>query len=240
MVNMISLLYRVLYTVYCIRMRYLGVFFFLYRAVSVVKASIVIAASCVDGVIIGTDSLSSIGGKQTLIQNRNFESVFPIDSNTCLCYAAGDFAFYKLRDALRTILTEYRLENGDGRGLGAESIAHITRGLIHSKYRDAHAIIVGQDANDEFYIYEIIPGGTRVKQSLAVAGSGAASTSLVASLLFQEKSTVEEGIAKMRQVLRSSVGADHRTKGRMKLWSLTTSGLKRVEEVDITEPSSFV
>ena len=197
-------------------------------------SSITIAIECKDGVLIGTDSVSSLGSiGQSLIQNRFSSSIFPVDDgHLCLCYIAGGAEFYSLLEEVLTTSLDFRLHqraahstSSDDCRLGAQAVSNIARRLMHSKYKTTHVLVVGRQ-QDAFAVYELLPGGTSVRQPIAASGTAAAPAYALASLLFEEPCSVNEGIPRLKTVLLRSIGQDHHAKGRLAVYSLTIKGFE--------------
>ena len=103
-------------------------------------SNIVIACTCSDGVLIGSDSLSVSG---TLIGNRLAESVFLLGTNTVICCASGQSDFQHLLLDLNSFVRSAKVYDG---GIpNVASIARYARKLVNQKYRKAHLIIAGSD-----------------------------------------------------------------------------------------------
>lgn len=196
-------------------------------------SSITIAIECTNGVIIGTDSVSSFGSDgQSLIQNRFSTSVFPVDGGQlCLCYISGGAEFHSLLEDILSTSLDFRLQQqsshtfDDHSRLGVQAVSNVARRLMHTKYRKTHVLVVGRQ-DDSFAVYELLPGGTSVRQPIAASGTAAAHAYALASLLFEEPCNVEEGIPRLKTVLQRSIGQDHRAKGRLRVFSLTAQGLE--------------
>lgn len=165
-------------------------------------SNVVIACGCLDGILIGSDSLSVSG---SLVGSRVAESVFPLGANTVICCAAGHSDFHRLISDLKGYI---RSANTSGGGsLKSSSIARHARQLMNQKYRNTHVIIAGycgvkskkhanggennsgsskddvinnsscdtsirEEDDHQFGIHEILSGGTLISQSYALAGSG--------------------------------------------------------------------
>jgi len=133
--------------------------------------------------------------------------------------------------------------------LGVDSVAHLARQLVHGNFPDAHVLVVGCDgmltdslAQQEeiglripkFSIHEVLPGGTRIEQDVAVAGSASA---LIATLIDQlwkiqpppssgatidQISTIEAAV-RLKQAVRAAIKNDPGSGGEVTLWSLQFS-----------------
>jgi 20S proteasome alpha/beta subunit len=197
-----------------------------------VKASVVVVIQCTDGILIGTDSISSIGSmssKQSLVQNRFSKTIFPIDKHTCLCYVAGSSDFFNLYDdVLRFAMTFQSDSISDSSHtptIPAASIASYVRHLISARYPKVHTLVLGV-SEDSAHIFEILPGGSNIQQTLACCGSGADNALAAAQLLFEDgKTNVADGVGMLKRVLKSTLGGDSRTKGRTCISSLTLAGI---------------
>ena len=104
-------------------------------------SNIVIACTCSDGVLIGSDSLSVSG---SLVGNRLAESVFLLGTNTVVCCASGQSDFQHLLSDLNSFIRSAKVY--DGGVPNVASIARYARKLVNQKYRKAHLIIAGSDA----------------------------------------------------------------------------------------------
>jgi 20S proteasome alpha/beta subunit len=104
-------------------------------------SNIVIACTCSDGVLIGSDSLSVSG---SLVGNRLAESVFLLGTNTVVCCASGQSDFQHLLSDLKSFIRSAKAY--DGGVPNVASIARYARKLVNQKYRKAHLIIAGSDA----------------------------------------------------------------------------------------------
>lgn len=165
-------------------------------------SNVVIACGCLDGILIGSDSLSVSG---SLVGSRVAESIFPLDANTVICCAAGHSDFHRLISDLKGYIRS--ADTSGGGSLKSSSIARYARRLMNQKYRNTHVIIAGycggkskkhpndgennsgsprddaingsgcdtcirEDDDHQFGIHEILGGGTLITQSYALAGSG--------------------------------------------------------------------
>jgi 20S proteasome alpha/beta subunit len=101
----------------------------------------VIACTCSDGILIGSDSLSVSG---SLVGNRLAESVFLLGTNTVVCCASGQSDFQHLLSDLNSFIRSAKVY--DGGVPNVASIARYARKLVNQKYRKAHLIIAGSDA----------------------------------------------------------------------------------------------
>lgn len=113
-------------------------------------SNIVIACTCSDGVLIGSDSLSVSG---SLVGNRLAESVFLLGTNTVVCCASGQSDFQHLLSDLNSFIRSAKVY--DGGVPNVASIARYARKLVNQKYRKAHLIIAGSDAFSGSHIDEV-------------------------------------------------------------------------------------
>lgn len=142
----------------------------------------VVAAKCSSGVVIGTDSLATQG---SLVGNRFLEKVIRVNSLTVLCLATQNSDVRNLCKELRKVAAMHKAHCGEI--LGTSSLAHVARQLVHDSFPKAHVLVVGGESmrtlgakecaaidglNLPFSIHEVLPGGTRIEQDVAVAGSG--------------------------------------------------------------------
>lgn len=199
-----------------------------------VSCSITVAVECSNGVLIGTDSVSTFGAPgQTLIHNRFSTSLFPVDDEICLCYVAGGVEFLLLMEDILIASLEYKSLQRRTRPqtplsrLSAKAVTDIARRLMHTRYRKIHLLVAGREDGD-YHVYELLPGGTSVRQPIAASGPGAGQAHALASLLFEERCGVEEGVERLRTVLKRTIGEDIRSKGRLRVFRLTDEGLREV------------
>ena len=101
-------------------------------------SNVVIACGCLDGILIGSDSLSVSG---SLVGSRVAESIFPLGTNTVICCAAGHSDFHRLMSDLKGYIRS--ADNSSGASLKPSSLARYARRLMNQKYRNTHVIIVG-------------------------------------------------------------------------------------------------
>jgi 20S proteasome alpha/beta subunit len=101
-------------------------------------SNVVIACGCLDGILIGSDSLSVSG---SLVGSRVAESIFPLGTNTVICCAAGHSDFHRLICDLKGYIRS--ADNSRGGSLKSSSIARYARRLMNQKYRNTHVIIAG-------------------------------------------------------------------------------------------------
>lgn len=99
-----------------------------------------VACGCVDGILIGSDSLSVSG---SLVGSRVAESIFPLGTNAAICCAAGHSDFHRLLSDLNGFIRS--ADDSSGGSLKSSSIAKYARRLINLKYRDTHVIIAGSN-----------------------------------------------------------------------------------------------
>jgi 20S proteasome alpha/beta subunit len=196
------------------------------------SASVVVCVTCTDGILLGSDSFSSISpSKQSLIQNTAFRNVFPLDEFTVAVHVAGSTAFYRLLDEIHVEILRYKslqvdYSTSSCKRLSATVISNIARRLINEKYRSVHLFIAGHDIESSTSsLYEIAPNGMIVKQINASGGSGSDTITSLIDIEFEQTKTVDISAPILRQALLRSLGQDSRTKGKVQLWSLTKNGL---------------
>lgn len=155
-----------------------------------VSGTTIVAARCRNGIVLASDTQSS--GNSVVISSRTVRKVFLLSKSTVLCAASdnpqGMTDFQQLYSELSSTIMNHK--NAFDTTLSTTSIAKVARQLINQKYSRAHIVIAGWDsvspvdetrsAGDDYLLCEILPGGTRIDQSTAVAGTGA---TLIASLL---------------------------------------------------------
>ena len=190
----------------------------------------VIAAKCASGagVVLGSDSLDAQG---PLVDNRFSEKVVRINPLTVLCAAAYNADVRNLCSELRRVCVMHRADCDEV--LGVDSVAHVARRLVHAQFPEAHVVVVGCNNDDDsaaqppkFGIHEILPGGTRIEQDIAVAGSG---SKLIVSLINElwadgPASAVADAsttAAKLKRALLAAMRSDPGSGGEVALWSLS-------------------
>lgn len=198
----------------------------------VTNGALLLAVKCTDGIILGTDSFSTMSSsQQSLNQNSAFNSVFPLSDKIAICYVSGSISFYELHDDIQQELIKYKMDNGiydTSVQMSVKSCAALARRLIYAKYHRVHCIVAGMNGDNQFHIYEILPGGSQFEHTIAAAGSSAENADAMANLLFENVFDVEGSIPKVRSILEKCIGRDHRTKGRAQLWTLTAKeGIRR-------------
>jgi 20S proteasome alpha/beta subunit len=185
--------------------RALGIFLFVMMValcpgrnqVRVVSASVVLAIQCMDGIIVGSDTLSTNSGRSAYVGNRLVRKVFPVNENVIACCAGNDQqGFLELRNELQRRCRYHQIQHQ--RALGITEISTVARRLVSSQFPSVHMVLAG--VNDAFHdsddhqlavdedgsvtkmqsapiskIYEILPGGSRFENLLCVAGPKAAS-----------------------------------------------------------------
>lgn len=130
-----------------------------------------IAATCQDSVIIGCDSLAASG---SFISTRfATQRVQSITSKCILCSAScHNVDFNLLVETLRKEAKEYSSMSEDNTTLlPTTSIAKRVQQLIKSSVPQSHVIVAGVDASSRPECYEILPGGSLMKQRAVVVGS---------------------------------------------------------------------
>jgi 20S proteasome alpha/beta subunit len=178
--------------------------------------------------------------------------VFLIDKGTAICCAGGLNDFYGLYNELRDEIRKY--SGFSKRALSVRSIAHVARRLIYSKYGSAHVIIAGVGADDiqdkdgdndddeddedmegggEFFLCEILPGGTKVCEDIVLAGSGAPLVAPLVNGLFssqpmqhqevQQRLTVADSTERIRRALDAAKRLDSKSGGESAFWTLQRS-----------------
>jgi 20S proteasome alpha/beta subunit len=121
---------------------------------------IILAIKCVDGIVIGTDSLSSSG---SIVRNRNSKKAFLLTPHTMICCADGEKDFYLLYEDLSDEKIKFELFNNEI--MSTKAIVHYARQLIYSKYPKAHVIIAGSEfemEDENFVLCEILPLGLNI------------------------------------------------------------------------------
>lgn len=204
-------------------------------------AGTVVAAKCSGGVVIGTDSLDTQG---PLVGNRNSEKVLRVNSLAVLCLAAHNADVRNLCKELRREASLHRAHCGET--LGASSLAHMARQLVHDRFPEAHVLVVGGEAartagSLTFSIHEVLPGGTRIEQDVAAAGSGSPTVlSLVQDMWSRDKGAVKdarETATRVRRAMDASIRVDPASGGDVALWLLSASDLSTSTVADTTEES---
>ena len=202
-------------------------------AVSIREArGTVVAAICSGGrgLVLGTDSVDAQG---PLVDNRYSEKVIRINPLTLICVAAYNSDVRNLCSELRRVCLMHKADCDEV--LGVDSVAHVARQLVHSQFKDAHVLVVGSEgkaaAVPKFCIHEILPGGSCIEQTVAVAGSG---SKLIVSLmneLWEEQGAADAShlqlhdaaatAAKLKRALQSAIRSDPGSGGQVAMWSLT-------------------
>jgi proteasome beta subunit len=137
------------------------------------NATIVVAGISKTGIIIGTDSRSSPGGR--IVSNRDAEKVYSLGPSCTLCHIGGAGSQFNqlCLDIEEILLAECYRFTGQPLSSSPLAIAKLTRRLIYTKYRSVHALVAGISTSS-FILAEILPSGTLIEHdSFVVAGSGA-------------------------------------------------------------------
>jgi len=182
------------------------------------------------GVVIGTDGLDAQG---PLVGNRHAEKVFRVNPLSLVCVASYNADAHGLCKELRRVCSMHLASCDEV--LGASSVAHMARQLVHERFPRAHVLIVGGECDHSapFTINEILPGGTRVEQDVAVAGSG---SSIVVSLLNELWPTAmaQDGAPatakKLKRALQAAIRSDSGSGGRVSLWSVSSSSSSTAQD----------
>jgi 20S proteasome alpha/beta subunit len=223
---------------------------------TVINSSIVVASRCLDGMIIGCDSLSPSGSYY--ISNRVSNKIFQINPHVILCDVSGDADVKILRDELEKINRQHFLL--DGNHLTIRQMSSISRLIINQKLRSAHILLIGlgdrqkeefQSIEDspnernislEYELHEILPQGTRiVHRHNVVAGEGSNSVIPLMSVLFNDDSNSIQNEASNNEkneqiiikhvnlILKSAAETSLKTGGKRQLFKFSKGRLRRIK-----------
>jgi 20S proteasome alpha/beta subunit len=176
------------------------------------------------GAVIGTDGLDAQG---PLVGNRHAEKVFRINPLSLVCVASYNADAHGLYKELRRVCSMHQASCDEV--LGASSVAHMARQLVHERFPRAHVLVVGgeRELSAPYTINEILPGGTRVEQDVAVAGSGSSMVVSLLNELWPTDQVTQDGAAaaakKLRRAVQAAIRSDSGSGGHVSLWSVSSS-----------------
>lgn len=195
-----------------------------------VKATVIVAARCSDGIVIGADSLTVGGAGNSLnainhhsrvvvgnlISHRHTNKFFPISQDCCLCYVRGESEFQRLLTDVKSVdLSRQFLPS---RRLSVAETAKYCRLLINKKYPSVHIILVGK-RKENYEIWEVLPKGTLVRhEDFAVSGSGSECiTALLHDFYLKKEDNLEVLSSRVRDALKLAVSLDHKSGGHLQV-----------------------
>ena len=184
----------------------------------------IIAAKCTDGILLGYDSLETMGGS-TMVSQRYSQKVHRVNPTTFLCFPTESVESHLLCKDLRT---EARSSSRGYSVLSTKALSHCAHKLIQSKYQSTHAIIVGcegtvSSSEPEYRIFEILPGGTIMERDMAMAGTGADGLSMILGDIGDGKKSFEDTNVLVQKALKTVRNHDMRTGGNLRINLLRSS-----------------
>lgn len=205
-----------------------------------VIGSIVFAVRCQDGVALGCDSYTVDKGGNYVTVRNNLQKIIGLTPFTVICSASSgddDIEFSDLCDDITKEIKYQELLTSSNNLIGAKSIAKYARRLMNEKHRRAHVILAGKERSDnEFSIYEILPGGSLIEEDYAICGAAANYILPLVRILFDigndnklktVSSLSDDTIQKVYKVLKQAKEVEHTTGGMLQLWTIGLDGMKK-------------
>lgn len=207
-----------------------------------VKCSIMIAAVCQDAVVIGCDSLaSSFPFISTRFATQRVAQINPL---TIICSAScHDVDFSRLVEISKKVSKDYSEYSSPCDGeeicLPTASVAKFVQRVLKSSLPEAHVIVAGipSSLSSEPECYEILPGGTLIKQGVAIVGSASPLVVQLTKQLLQKEGGNDHRLLKYSEmaphvltILKSAIEGDLKSGGNMQIWVLRdkANGLQRL------------
>ncbi|KAI5184794.1 20S proteasome subunit beta 1 [Nematocida homosporus] len=187
-----------------------------------------------DGVILGADTRTSMG---TYVSNRVSRKITKIANGIYTCRSGSAADTQAVAEIVSHRLHEQEVCYNEPPTV--EDAATLAKKVIYqNSHLVAGMIIAGVDAEGS-HVFSIPLGGTLIRQSCAIAGSGSIYMSGLCDQTYREDMTREEAIKFVRRAISHAIYRDNSSGGCIRMMIVTAEGTEELfipgSEISITD-----
>lgn len=170
------------------------------------KGTTTLAIKCVDGVIMATDTRATM--LPGLVAHKRVKKVYQVTRNIGMTIAGVPAEALNVLDLLKANASIYQIQRR--REIPVRAVASLASNLLFSQrfYPYAVQIIIGGYDSEGYHLYSLDPFGSAIEDNLIATGSGSPVAYGVLESGYNEKLTLDEGLALAARAIRSAMKRD--------------------------------
>ncbi len=170
------------------------------------KGTTTLAIKCVDGVIMATDTRATM--LPGFVAHKRVKKVYQVTRNIGMTIAGVPAEALNVLDLLKANASIYQIQRR--REIPVRAVASLASNLLFSQrfYPYAVQIIIGGYDSEGYHLYSLDPFGSAIEDNLIATGSGSPVAYGVLESGYNEKLTLDEGLALAARAIRSAMKRD--------------------------------
>jgi len=172
----------------------------------ILKGTTTLAIKCVDGVLMATDTRATM--LPGFVAHKRVKKVYRITRNVGMTIAGVPAEALNILDLLKANASLYQINRK--REIAVRAIANLASNLLFSQRYFPYAIqiIIGGYDSEGYHLYSLDPFGSAIEDNLIATGSGSPIAYGVLESEYDEKITLDAGLALVAKAIRSAMKRD--------------------------------
>jgi len=170
------------------------------------KGTTTLAIKCVDGVIMATDTRATM--LPGFVAHKKVKKVYRVTRNIGMTIAGVPAEALNVLDLLRANASIYQIQRR--REVPVRAVASLASNLLFSQrfYPYAVQIVIGGYDSEGYHLYSLDPFGSAIEDNMIATGSGSPVAYGVLESGYNEKISLDEGLALAARAIRSAMKRD--------------------------------
>jgi len=170
------------------------------------KGTTTLAIKCVDGVIMATDTRATM--LPGFVAHKKVKKVYQVTRNIGMTIAGVPAEALNILDLLKANASIFQIRRG--REIHVKAVANLASNLLFSQrfYPYAVQIVIGGYDSEGYHLYSLDPFGSAIEDNLIATGSGSPVAYGVLESGYNEKITLDEGLALAARAIHSAMKRD--------------------------------
>jgi len=172
----------------------------------ILKGTTTLAVKCVDGVIMATDTRATM--LPGFVAHKRVKKVYKVTRNIGMTIAGVPAEALNILDLLRANASIYQLNRR--RDIPVRAVASLASNLLFSQRYFPYAvqIVIGGYDSEGYHLYSLDPFGSAIEDNVIATGSGSPVAYGVLESGYDEKITLNEGLALAAKAIQSAIKRD--------------------------------